>query len=443
MISREGALRLPVLWCLNGCGETQVKTKLYVITGLVIAVLAAGYGYRDTLEAALTSGDKATAGDARADAQAPDAGRKQGKRAGRGRGRGGPVPVVVGKVAPQAMPRVLKVIGSAQAFATVAVKSRVDGQVIEAFFKEGQAVAKGDLLFRIDPRPFEVALRQAEANLERDRAQSEKAKGDLARYSSLVDKGFASRQKFEEARAANNAMKGTLRADEAAIQAARLQLEYTKIHAPIDGVTGNLLIDPGNLVKANDTQPLVVLTQIRPINVTFSVPERYLPRIKRLMASGPVSVVVTPRGAGSVPERGRLVFINSSVDTNTGTIQLKAEFANEQAVLTPGQFVNVALTLEERPDALVLPSSALQEGQRGTFVFVVKDDNTVEMRPIQADDTVDGKTVIAKGLEAGETVVLDGQLLLRPGSKVIPRPAGAGPPTARGGKPSAVHKASK
>jgi len=420
-----------------------VKTKLYVIIGLAIVVLAAGYGYRDSLDAALTSGSEATSAGAGTDAKAPEPGRGRGRRGGRG--RGGPVPVVVGQVAAQAAPRILKVIGSAQAFATVAVKSRVDGQVIEAFFKEGQAVAKGDLLFRIDPRPFEVALRQAEANLQRDRAQAEKAKGDLARYSSLVDKGFASRQKFEEAQAAHNALKGTLRAGEAAIQAAKLQLEYTTIRAPIDGVTGNLLIHPGNLGKANDTQPLVVLTQMRPIHVTFSVPERYLPQIKLLMASGPVSVEVTPPGAGNVSERGRLVFVNSTVDTNTGTIQLKAEFANEGIRLTPGQFVNVALTLEERPNALVLASSALQEGQRGTFVFVVKGDDTVEMRPVQADDAVGDRTVIAKGLEVGETVVLDGQLLLRPGSKVVAKPAGTEPPGAgkRAGKRAGAGKASK
>lgn len=406
----------------RGCGETQVNRKTTILSGLAVLIVAVGYGYRDRLEAALTSTGAGAAAKPGAVAKAEQPGDRPGRR--RGRRGGGPVPVVVGKVLAQATPRKLRVIGSAQAVATVAVKSRVDGQVLEAYFKEGQTVAKGELLFRIDPRPFEVALRRAQANLDRDRAQAEKAKDDLARYSSLVGKGFASRQKYEEARASYNALKGTLRADEAAIQAAKLELDYTTIRSPIAGTTGALLINPGNLVKANDTQPLVVVTQMRPIYVAFSVPERYLARIKRLMAAGPVTVEANLPRTTDAPVRGRLVFVNSTVDTNTGTILLKAEFDNADGALTPGQFVNVALTLEERPEALVVPSRALQQGQHGTFVFVMKDDNTVEMRNVVADDAVGDMTVITKGLSAGESVVLDGQLLLRPGSKVAPRAAG-------------------
>ncbi len=399
-----------------------MKTGKFLIFGVAVGIIAAGYVWRNELHLPFTSStDKATAG--KSDAPKP--------RAGSRRRGPGVVPVLVGKVEQRPAPRQLTVIGSAQAFATVAVKSRVDGQLIEAFFKEGQNVAKNDLLFRIDPRPFEAALRQATANLERDRAQMRKAQGDVQRYSSLVDKGFASKQKYEEARAAYGAMQGTIRAGEAAIEAVKLQLEYTTIRSPIDGATGNLLVNPGNLVKANDSQPLVVITQLRPIYVTFSVPERYLTRIRTLMAAGPVAVEAKLPGAKGPASQGRLVFVNNAVDTNSGTIQLKAEMENANTELTAGQFVNIELTLEAREDALVIPSQALQDGQRGAFVFVMKDDKTVEMRPIEVDDVVGELTVITKGLAAGETVVLDGQLLLRPGAKVAPRTAGARPEGAR------------
>lgn len=402
-----------------------MKTRTLLICGLAIAALAVGYGYRDSLQASLSPSDTTT--------DATKAGpAKSGSSARQGRRRGPrEVPVLVGKVEAKSAPRRLTAIGSAQAYSTVAIKSRVDGQIIEAFFKEGQPVAKGDLLFRIDPRPFEVALRQAKANLARDRAQVRKAQGDVTRYKSLVGKGFASQQKFEEARANFEALQGVLSAGEEAIEAAKLQLDYTTIRSPIDGRTGNLLIDTGNLVKANDSQPLVVITQLRPIYVTFSVPERYLARIKRLMATGAVPVEAKLPNSDIAPVPGHLVFVNNTVDTNTGTIQLKAVFENAATELTAGQFVNVALTLEERPAALVIPSQAIQDGQRGSFVFVMKDNKTVEMRSVAVDDVVGDLTVITKGLAAGETVVLDGQLLLRPGAKVVPKAAGGGPAKGR------------
>jgi len=411
-----------------------MKTRTYLILGLAAAVLATGYVYQDKLQAAFSLvGSKPLAKNAEP--------AKPGEKTRRGNRRGpSEVAVLVGKVETKAVPRRLTAIGSAEAFATVAVKSRVDGQVDEAFFKAGQTVAKGDLLFRIDPRPFNVALRQAEANLERDRAQVRKAQGDVTRYSSLVGKGFASQQKYEEARATFGALQAVLKADEAAIEAAKLQLNYTEIRSPIDGRTGSLLVNTGNLIKANDSQPLVVITQLRPIYVTFSVPERYLARIKRLMAEGEVPVEAKLPGADTMSAGGRLVFINNAVDTNTGTIQLKAELENAGTELTSGQFVNVALTLEARNDALVIPSQAIQDGQRGTFVFVMKENKTVEMRSIVVDDTVGDVTVVAKGLAAGETVVLDGQLLLRPGSKVAPKAAG-GP--SEGGRPGGGERRKK
>ena len=394
-----------------------MKTRTGIIAGVALAVLVAGYAYRDELAAVVSP--KAPGTEAgQAAAPGGGGGGKDGQRR-----RRGPqvVPVLVGKVETKPAPRILTMIGAAQAYATVAVKSRVDGQILEAHFREGDTVRKGDLLFRIDPRPFQAALRQAQANLERDRAQLNKARGDVERYRSLVGKGFASQQKYEEARAALGALQGTIRASEAAIEGAKLQLEYTSIHSPLDGRTGNLLVHAGNLVKANDSSPLVVITQLKPIYVAFSVPERYLAQIKKLMASTTVAVEARIPGAAGPPARGRLVFVNNAVDTLTGTIQLKAEFANAENEFTAGQFLNVALTLEERPDALVVASRALQEGQRGTFVFVVKPDSTVEMRPVKVDDVVGDFTVIATGLAAGEKVVLDGQMQLRPGARISER----------------------
>jgi len=406
-----------------------MRTRTVIISGIALAALVGGYANRDRLIATLWPSDARTAA---AQPEASGGGRQGGAGRGERRQRGPQVlPVLIGKVEMKAAPRRLTMIGSAQAFATVSVKSRVDGQILEALFKEGDTVRVGDLLFRIDARPFQVMLRQVQANLERDRAQASKARGDVERYKSLVGKGFASQQKYEEARATYGALQGTIRAGEAAIEAVRLQLEYTTIRSPIDGRTGNLLVNTGNLVKANDTQPLVVITQFRPIYVTFSVPERYLARIKTLVATARVAVEARIPGSSVPPAQGHLVFINNAVDTNTGTIQLKAEFENARNELTPGQFVNVAMTLEERPNALVIPSQALQEGQHGSFVYVMKKDRTVELRPVVVDDAVGDVTVIASGLAAGEDVVLDGQLQLRPGARVSVRGADGRP--VRGG----------
>ncbi len=415
-----------------------MRIKTVVFASISLAAIVGGYAYRDTLLTYLSSPDaKAPGGDVAASGGGGQAG---SGAAGRGRRGGQALPVLVGKVEMKASPRRLAIIGSAQAFATVSVKSRVDGQILEAHFKEGDTVKAGDLLFRIDPRPFQVSLRQAQANLERDRAQAAKAKGDVDRYQSLVGKGFTSQQKYEEAKATYGALQGTIRAAEAAIEGVKLQLEYTTIRSPIDGRTGSLLVNTGNLVKANDTQPLVVITQLKPIYVTFSVPERYLVDIKKLMATSTVSVEARLPGSSSLVASGRLVFVNNAVDTNTGTIQLKAEFDNAQNEFTPGQFVNVAMTLEERPNALVIPSQALQEGQRGSFVFVMKQDRTVELRPVKVDDVVGDLTVITSGLAAGEDVVLDGQLQLRPGARVSVRTPDGRP---QGGRPEGAGRERK
>jgi len=356
--------------------------------------------------------------------------------------------VLIGAVEERPTPELLTAIGSVTAVATVAVKSRIDGQLFRAQFAEGQMVREGDPLFQIDPRPFQVQLRQAQANLARDRAQAEKLKGDLARYGKLAGKGFASQQKHDEARAAYAAIQATLKSGEAAIEAVKLQLDYTVIRSPIEGRTGSILVNPGNLIKANDSNPLVVITQLRPVHVTFSVPERYLARIKSLMAAGSAAVTARIPDNPGPARKGRLAFINNVVDSATGTIQLKAQFPNGDDGLTPGQFINVALTLQERPKAVVVPSQAVQDGQRGQFVFVVRENSTAEMRPVEIDDIVGDVTVIRKGLAPGERVVLDGQLQLRPGARVVERKPGAtGPPgqrrrgAGRGERPNAEARA--
>jgi multidrug efflux system membrane fusion protein len=334
-----------------------------------------------------------------------------------------PAPVVVAEASRRTVPVRLSTIGTAQARSTVSIKSRVDGQLLEAHFQEGQTVRQGDLLFRIDPRPFAAQLRQAEANLARDRAQLERVRADLKRYGELAEKGYSSRQKYEEALATANALDATIRADAAAVDFAKLQLDYTSIHSPITGRTGSLLVNPGNLVKANDIAALVVIVETQPIYVSFALPEVHLSEIKRRMAADKLTVEVSAPQDTAPPATGEVFFVNNAVDVATGTIGLKAVFENKGDRLTPGQFVNVNVTMATLHDAIVVPSQAIQTGQKGTFVFVVKPDSTVELRPVAVGVSVDGVTVVQNGVAAGETVVTEGQLRLAPGVKVAPKSA--------------------
>lgn len=400
-----------------------MNTKIVVSGAAALALLLGGYAYHDPIAKTVTGlfkGKQTTATNS-------DTGGRSGRSSRGRRGRSGRTePVTLATVVQRAAPEKLLAIGTVQPVATVAVKARVDGQLDQAFFQEGQPVTKGQKLFRLDPRPFEVALRQAQANLARDRAQLEKTKSDFARYGQLLTKGYTSQQQFETVKANNAAQEAIVRADQAAVEAARLQLDYTTIYAPIDGRTGNLLVSVGNLVKANDSNPLVTITQMKPIYVAFSVPERHLGEIRALMAGGtPVPVEVHLAGDTSHVHTGTLSFINNTVDAATGTIQLKATFPNANESLTPGAFVNVALTVKERPDAIVIPSPAVQVGQKGNFVFVAKSNNTVEMRPITIEDSNENFTVVKSGLKPGEKVVTDGQLQLVPGSHIRPRTSGA------------------
>jgi len=356
-----------------------------------------------------------------------------------------PLPVTVSTATQKTVPVQLRTIGNVQAYSTVTVKSKVGGELVRVHFTEGQDVKRGDLLFTIDPRSFEAALKEAEAKLERDLAQVQQAKANLERdliraknaeedakrYEVLIEKGVVARQQYEKMRADADALEATVRADRAAVENAeaavradraavenaKIQLGYCLIRSPMDGRTGSLLIHQGTIVKAEDIHLLTIL-QIVPIYVSFSVPEQYLLDIKKFTALGTLRVeAVVPMNENRV-EKGAITFIDNTVDSSTGTIRLKGTFENRERRLWPGQFVNVALTLTTEPNVIVVPSHAIQTGQEGQYVFVVKQDMTVESRPVVVGRTVDRETVVQKGLNADEKVVIDGQLRLYPGARV-------------------------
>lgn len=373
--------------------------------------------------------------------KAPAAGQPPGTAQPRPGGPGGlpPAPVIVVAAKTSTVPVTLSVIGSVQAYSAVAVKSQVDGQIREVHFREGQTVKKGDLLFTLDARPYEAALRQAEANLAKDKALLDKARADLARLESLVAKDFTSRANYDTAKANAASLEATIKADEALVEQAKLKLEFTRITAPIDGRVGSILVNAGNLVRANDNtagSTLVVLNQIRPIYVQFSVPESHLSEIRARMAAGKIGVKAQVPQEDRVPAEGTLTFINNAVDTATGTIILKATFANDDDRLVPGQFVNVTVELAVITEAVVVPPAAVQVGQRGYYVYVVKPDSTVELRLVRAGIRTEHAVVIEDGLKPGERVVTEGQLRLRPGARVAVRPSAGSPPPGRATNPN-------
>ncbi|HZO82624.1 MAG TPA: efflux RND transporter periplasmic adaptor subunit [Candidatus Binataceae bacterium] len=341
----------------------------------------------------------------------------------------GPVPVTVAQVVSKTVPIQLQAIGTVQAYSTVSLKSQIDGRIATVYFREGQTVKKGDLLVQIDPRPFEAALHQAEADLARDRAQLFQADTDEKRYTYLLQQGVGSQQQYDQAHANAAALRATVLADEAAVQTAKINLGYTEIRSPIDGRTGALLLHPGNLVKANDAgSVIVIINQIKPIYVDFSMPERELARVRRFMNGRQLAVAARPKGdSAGRPELGTLSFIDNAVNISTGTFAAKGIFANEDQRLWPGQFADVTLTLSEEPDTIVVPSQAVQTGQDGSFVFVVGRDLSASPRPVVVGDSLDGETVVKSGLKAGETVVTDGQLRLFPGARVRIKNAPAQP----------------
>lgn len=327
------------------------------------------------------------------------------------------VPVKIGDVTRQNVPVQINAIGNVEAYNTVSVKALVEGEIIDVHFREGQDVRQGDLLFQIDPRPYGAALKQAEGALARDIAQAKNAEEQAKRYEILVQKDYVSRDQYDQLRANADALAAAVQADKANVENARLQLAYCTIKSPIDGRVGSVLINKGNVVKANDVA-MVTINKITPIYVTFSVPEQNLSDIKKYKAEGSLKMEAIIPGDEKRPAQGVLTFINNAVDTATGTIQLKGTFENRDKRLWPGQFVNVVVTLTTQRNAVVMPSAALQAGQQGQYVFVVKPDFTVESRPVVVARSFGDLAVVAQGVTPGEKVITDGQLNLIPGTHV-------------------------
>ncbi len=363
-----------------------------------------------------------------------------------------PVPVSIAVATQEPVPVEIHAVGAVEASAVIQVKSQISGELDRVAFTEGGNVNRGDLLFEIDPRPYREALRQAdaavardsaqlrqaEATLARDVAQSKNADTDAARYAQLAKDGVVARSQDDQYRTAAEALKASIQADQAAIESARASLEsdraavdkakldlsYCEIRSPVTGRAGNLLVHAGNLVTANGPTGLVVINQLEPIWVSFGVPEEHLSAIRRNSASRKLAVEALPRDDPSKVVRGVLTVIDNTVDTATGTIRLKATFNNEARVLWPGAFVNVSLRLDTQQNAIVVPAEAVQPGQKGQIVYVVKSDQTVEPRPVTVGPSHGNRVIIDKGIAAGESVVTDGQLRLFPGAHIQPVPAG-------------------
>ncbi len=364
------------------------------------------------------------------------------------------VPVTVAKVVRKDVPVEIQVIGTVEAYATISVKAQVSGELQKAYVNEGDYVKSGALLFEIDPRPYEAQLNQAaatlargnallsqaQANLAREKAQANYAKAQAGRYAALMKEGVISKDQSEQVRSNADAVEQAVTADEAAIESARaeiasakaaadtirVQLNYTKIHSPIDGRTGNLTVKQGNIVTANSME-LMTINKVQPIYVTFSVPEAQLPAVKKYMAQGKLRVTATPQDDPTAAETGTLTFVDNNVDMTTGTIKLKGTFPNTDRKLWPGQCVRVVLRLTTQPNALVVPNQAVQTGQDGTFVFVMKPDRKVEARPVVTGARLDQDLVIESGLEPNETIVTEGQLRLAPGMRAQVRDASGAP----------------
>jgi len=328
-----------------------------------------------------------------------------------------PTPVTAVAVKQKDVPLQLHAIGSVHPYSTVSIKSRVDGQLAKVGFKEGDEVKEGDLIFTIDPRPFETALHEVEANLARDTASLQNAEADMRRTDELATTKAVAATVVDQNRAKVASLKGTVAADQAAVESATVQLSFCYIHAPITGRIGVLLVNAGNMVKNNDTI-LATINQIQPTYVDFSVPEQDLPAVRDRMSSDPMTVQVTISRQPGRHAQGELKLINNQVDQATGTVLLRAEFPNRDEWLWPGQFVDAALTLQVETNVVVVPAEAIQFSQQGRYLVVVKPDQTVEFRPVEIGDSLSGEAVVKKGVQPGELVVTSGQLRLQPGSKV-------------------------
>jgi membrane fusion protein, multidrug efflux system len=386
----------------------RLKPSTIVVVVLVLAVAAGGYFFIDSL--------------------------------GKGGTRTASVPVIpvtAGVVEQRDMPVYVRGIGTVQAFKTVAIKTRVDGQIVKIAFEEGQDVKKGDPLFQIDPRPFQALLEQAQAAKQRDEAQLVGAKLDLERYGKLIGSGFQSRQSLDQQQATVDALKGSVASDQAQIDTAQLNLTYADIRAPVDGRTGQRLVDLGNLVQAAQGTTLVSITQIKPIFVNFTVPQDATEEIRRNQQAEPLSVIAYAADDTTELARGKVTLIDNQIEPTTGTLRLKATFENTDERLWPGQFVNARLQLSVRTKAMTVTQRAVMQGATGYYAFIVKPDNTVERRDIVVSGTQDGLAIVTKGMQIGEKIVSDGQYRLVNGSRVkvdAPRPQAETPPPAAAGK---------
>ena len=356
-----------------------------------------------------------------------DAAATSGSRTGgRGAGAGGAVPVTVAPVIRKSVPLEISVIGAAEPFSSVAIRSQITGQLNTVTFTEGDDVKAGQVLFTLDKRPLEAAVEQSQANLDRDVAQAANAAAQFKRYQDLADRGIATKEQVDTARTSMTALNATVNADKAALENAQVQVQYATITATISGRTGALQVHEGNLVRANDTTPLVVINQIAPISVAFAIPEARLPELKKYMSQGALRVTASPPKDDAPAAVGRISFVDNQVDQTTGTIRLKGTFPNGDRRLWPGQFLNVVVTLTSDPNAIVVPTTAVQAGQQGPYVFIVKDDKTVDMRPVVVSRTSASESVVASGLKPGEIVVTDGHLRLVPGSRITVKGEGRG-----------------
>jgi multidrug efflux system membrane fusion protein len=353
---------------------------------------------------------------------------------------GGRIPVVPATVRRQDVPIHLDGLGTVQAFNAVVVRARVEGELVEVAFAEGQEVKEGDLLARIDPRAYEAQLAQAQAKKAQDEAQLGNAKRELARYSELRRSNYATQQQIDQYQAQVDQLAAQIKGDQAAVESAQLQLGYTTIRAPISGRVGLRQVDQGNIIRANDPNGLVTITQMRPISIVFTLPEQTLTQVVDASAGGPLEVTALDRDNATELARGTLAVIDNQIDQTTGTVKLKATFANEQLRLWPGKFVNVRLLLTTRKDGIVVPAQVVQRGPKGAFAFVITDESKVELRPIKVAQIEGGTALVDEGLAPGERVVADGQSRLQPGSEVVVRgdggataggAAGAGPAPAR------------
>ncbi len=342
------------------------------------------------------------------------------------------VPVLVDDVKVSDVPLLFSAVGTVEAIETVSVRAQASGQVLEVGFEEGKPVKKGQMLFKLDPAPLQAALKQAEAVLARDQAQLAQAKADARRYQDLLAQGFVSRQQAEQMSSAVAALSATVQADQAVVENARVQLSYTTIASPIDGVAGDRQIDAGNLVQAGGSTPLLVINRVSPVYVSFTIPQNQIDRVRRYQAEDPIRVTATPRGGQ--PVTGKVVFLDNAVDPSTGTLKLKAQFPNASGALVPGQFADVALTLTTERNRVVAPAQAVQPSQTGHYAFVVNGDLTVSQRDVKLERIQGDLAVVVSGLNAGERVVTDGTLQLREGATVEIRD-GIEPPAKPEGQP--------